>query len=177
MVLLLLLLVPLVELFVIIQVAGLIGGWETLLLLVVVGVLGAWLVKLQGISTMVKVSRAVSERRVPDKELIDGFLILVAAVLLLIPGFASDVLALGLLFPPTRALVRSPMVKRIKKGPVGMFGTVVGSGGRFVGTFRSGTYEVSGHEAPGPGRPTERGDGPFDASGRELPPDNPEPEP
>lgn len=177
MVLLLLLLVPLVELFVIIQVAGLIGGWETLLLLIVVGVLGAWLVKLQGISTMVKVSRAVSERRVPDKELIDGFLILVAAVLLLIPGFASDVLALGLLFPPTRALVRSPMVKRVKKGPVGMFGTVVGSGGRFVGTFRSGTYEVSGHEAPEPGHPTARGDGPFDASGRELPPDNPEPEP
>ena len=176
MVLLLLLLVPLVELFVIIQVAGLIGGWETLLLLIVVGVAGAWLVKLQGISTMVRVSRAVSERRVPDKELIDGFLILVAAVLLLIPGFTSDLLALGLLFPPTRALVRGPLVKRIKGGPVGTFGSIVGSGGRYVGTFRAGAYEVSGEEAPGPDRPS-GGRGPLDASGRELPPDNPEPEP
>ena len=169
MVLLLLILVPVVELFLVIQVAGIIGGWETLLLLILVGVVGAWLVKWQGISTMVRVSKAVSERRVPDKELTDGFLILVAAILLLIPGFASDILALGLLFPPTRALVRGPLVKRFKLGPIGTFGTVVGSGGRFVGTFRTETHEVSGREAPGKSDDPDDDD-PYDVNGRGLDP-------
>lgn len=172
MVLLLMIAVPLIELFLIIWVAGIIGGWETLLLLILVGIVGGWLVKWQGISTMLRVSNAVSERRVPDKELTDGFLIMVAAILLIIPGFASDIIALFLLFPPTRALVRGPMVKGIQKGPVGSFGTVIGSGGRFVGTFRAETHEVTGRESPrsADSRNDPDDDDPFDATGRELEP-------
>lgn len=149
-VVLLLVVAPLVELYVIIQVSHVIGGWETIALLVVESMIGAWLLKRQGLSALARVSQAVEAGRVPGKELVDGFLILLAGALMLAPGFIGDVVGYLLLIPPTRALVRIPLTKRFEKGNHGRIFTSMGSaaGGRFVGTFRAGSvFDATGHDA------------------------------
>lgn len=152
--LLLLVVAPLAELYVIFQVADVIGGWETIALLVVESAVGAWLLKRQGLSTMARISAAIGEGRVPGSELVDGFLILVAGALMLAPGFIGDVIGYLLLFPPTRALVRIPLQRRFEAGKHGRLFTMAGSGagGRFVGSFRAGAgpgsvFEASGRDA------------------------------
>ncbi len=155
-VVLLLVVAPLLELFVILQVAHVIGGWETLALLVIESAIGAWLLKRQGLSAMTKIAEAVDGGRVPSRELVDGFLILMAGALMLAPGFIGDVIGFFLLIPPTRALVRIPLIKRFESGRHGRLFTIAGSGAstRFVGSFRAGTVvDATGHEA-------ERRDGP-----------------
>ena len=70
----------------IIQVASVIGGWETIALLVIESAIGAYLLKHQGLATLDRISRAANEGRVPSNELIDGLLLLVAGALMLAPG-------------------------------------------------------------------------------------------
>ncbi|QXC60073.1 FxsA family protein [Aquihabitans sp. G128] len=148
-VVLLLVVAPLLELYVIIQVADVIGGWQTIGLLVVESAIGAWLLKRQGLSALAKISAAIEAGRVPGKELVDGFLILVAGALMLAPGFIGDVIGYLLLIPPTRALFRIPLQKRFEDGKHGRLFTMAGGpGGRFVGTFRAGSvFDATGHEA------------------------------
>ncbi|QGG96548.1 FxsA family protein [Actinomarinicola tropica] len=110
---LLFLVVPLLELYVIVQVAQVIGVVETLALLVVMSVLGAWLVKRQGIAIWRRFNSTLRNGQVPHREIVDGALVLFAGALLLTPGFTSDVLGLLLLLPPTRAIVRSALISRI----------------------------------------------------------------
>ncbi len=148
----LLIVAPLVELYVIIQVAHVIGGWETIALLIVESAIGAWLLKRQGLATLAKIGDAVQQQRVPGKELVDGFLILMAGTLMLAPGFLGDVIGYLLLFPPTRAPVRALMLKRFQAGRYGrVFTATSGAGTRFVGTFRAGNMgdvrDTSGHDA------------------------------
>jgi UPF0716 protein FxsA len=152
-VVLLLVVAPLVELYVIIQVAQVIGGWETIALLILESMLGAWLLKRQGLSVLARVGDAVDHGRVPGKELVDGLLIVVAGALMLAPGFIGDIIGFLLLLPPTRALVRAPLMKRFAAGGgAGQFFASAGggAGARFVGSFRADTFDVTGHEAPGP---------------------------
>lgn len=149
-VVLLLVVAPLVELYVIIQVAQVIGGWETIALLVIESMVGAWLLKRQGLSVLAKVRDAVDHGRVPGKELVDGMLIVVAGALMLAPGFIGDLIGYLLLIPPTRALVRAPLMKRFAAGgSAGQFFATAGGGvgARFVGSFRADTFDVTGHEA------------------------------
>ena len=152
----LLIVAPLVELYVIIQVAGVIGGWQTIAVLVIESAIGAWLLKRQGLSTLNKISQAVNEARVPGKELVDGLLIIVAGSLMLAPGFIGDVIGYLLLIPPTRAPVRAVLMKRFADGKHGRFfaATASGPGGaRFVGTFRAGGGSV--FDTTGSARPPE----------------------
>lgn len=145
----LLVVAPLVELYAIIQVAGVIGGWETIALLVVESAIGGWLLKRQGMSTLAKISEAVAQNRVPGKELVDGLLILVAGALMLAPGFIGDVIGYLLLLPPTRAPVRALLLKRFKDGRHGRFFAATGGpgGARFVGTFRAGSvFDTTGSD-------------------------------
>ena len=74
---------PLLELYVIIQVASVIGGWQTIALLVIESAIGAYLLKHQGRAALDKISRALNEGRIPSNELIDGLLLLVAGSLML----------------------------------------------------------------------------------------------
>lgn len=144
----LLIVAPLVELYAIIQVAQVIGGWETIALLVIESMIGAWLLKRQGLATLARISEATGAGRVPDKELVDGFLIMVAGALMVAPGFIGDVIAYLLLLPPTRAVVRVPLMRRLARRTSGLFSTMTsGPGARFVGTFRAGTiYDATGHD-------------------------------
>ena len=98
--------VPFAELYVLIQVGHAIGVLDTLALLFLVSVVGAWLAKREGLSVLRRMQAALDAGRVPGVELIDGFLILLAAALMLTPGFLTDIVAIFLLLPPVRALVR-----------------------------------------------------------------------
>jgi UPF0716 protein FxsA len=101
--------VPIVELYVIIQIGGAIGVWPTLALLVADAVLGSLLLRQQGRSAWQRFNAALAERRFPGREVADGLMIAVGGTLLLTPGFITDILGLILLIPPSRALVRRAM--------------------------------------------------------------------
>jgi UPF0716 protein FxsA len=100
------LLVPLAELAVLIAVGDWIGLAPTLVLLLVVSVVGAWLAKREGLAAWRRLQLALAEGRMPTVEVADGALILLAGALLLTPGFLSDVVGILLLLPPTRAVAR-----------------------------------------------------------------------
>ncbi|MFN8017003.1 MAG: FxsA family protein [Acidimicrobiales bacterium] len=145
---------PLVELYVIIQVAQVIGGWETIALIVVESLVGAWLFKRQGRATLTKISQALDAGRLPSNELVDGLLLMVAGALMLAPGFISDLLAWLLIIPPTRLPFRHLVLRRFRRGDTGWFFAAANSGSatRFVGSFRPGgtVYDTTGHAATTP---------------------------
>jgi UPF0716 protein FxsA len=88
------------------------GVLPTILLLVVVSMMGMALLRREGAHTLAAFVKSVRTRRIPHQEVADGVLITAAGALILIPGFVSDLLALALLFPPTRAVVRRRMMRR-----------------------------------------------------------------
>lgn len=152
---LLFIVVPIAELYVIIQVGGLIGVGPTLLLLLLDAVLGSWLLKHEGRSAWRRFNQALAERRLPAKEVADGFLVILGGALLIAPGFITDVFGVLFLLPPTRAVARR-ILRRWTVGRVavvgfpgsatmGGFGT--GPGGR-PGPKRSYDYDVDAEEVP-----------------------------
>ena len=90
-----------------------IGALWTIALLVLVSVVGAWLAKREGIGVWLRMQEQVAAGRMPGIELLDAFLILLAGALLLTPGFVTDVLAIVLLIPPGRALVRRGLRRKL----------------------------------------------------------------
>jgi UPF0716 protein FxsA len=101
--LILLLTIPIAELYVIVQVGDLIGIPLTLLLLIGVSLLGTVLLRREGAATYFKARDVLARGGIPSKELTDGFLILLGGALLLTPGFLTDIVGLVLIFPFTRA--------------------------------------------------------------------------
>jgi UPF0716 protein FxsA len=95
-----------VEIFVLIQVGQAIGVLSTFALLLLVGLLGAWIVKREGRRVWVALRTGVESGRMPARELLDGALILIGGALLLAPGFVTDIVGLILVLPPTRPLAR-----------------------------------------------------------------------
>src|SRR3954469_22181224 len=110
---LLFIVVPIVELFVIIQVGEAIGVLPTIALLVVDSILGSVLMKAQGRAAWRRFNAALAEGRIPHREVLDGALVIFGGALLLTPGFLTDVLGVLLLLPPTRAIVRAALVRRL----------------------------------------------------------------
>jgi UPF0716 protein FxsA len=110
---LLLLAVPVVEIYVIVQVGHVMGLLPTLALLIVVSIAGAALVKREGLGVWRRASQRIENGEVPGRELIDGVLILLAGALLMTPGFVTDLLGIFLLLPPVRAAVRALISRRL----------------------------------------------------------------
>jgi UPF0716 protein FxsA len=104
--LILFIVVPIAELYVIIQVGQAIGLLPTLAILIGDAVLGSLLLRQQGRSAWRRFNAALDQRRFPGKEVADGVMITVGGTLLLTPGFITDLVGLMLLIPPTRALIR-----------------------------------------------------------------------
>jgi UPF0716 protein FxsA len=105
-------LVPLVELAVFVQIASSFGVWNTIAVLLAISLLGAWIVKRQGMAVWRRAEMQMNAGRVPAKEVVDGFLILCAGGLLLVPGFVTDAIGLLLLLPPVRAGLRALVTRR-----------------------------------------------------------------
>jgi UPF0716 protein FxsA len=149
--------VPIAELYVIIQVGQLIGVWPTLFLLLLDAVLGSMLLKHQGRGAWRRFNEALAARRFPGREVADGALIVVGGTLLLAPGFLTDIVGLVLLIPPTRAIVRG-LLKRLA---IGRFAVVsVGSPGPFT--------RAGGGVRPDGGRTRPGRDYDFDATAEEV---------
>jgi UPF0716 protein FxsA len=120
-------LVPLAELYVILKVGDAIGvGW-TILLLVADSVLGSLLLRSQGRSVWRRFNTALSDGRMPHREVVDGVLVVFGGAFLITPGFITDVVGLLLLIPPTRALIRRLVVRRLgRRLAVGVVGDAAG---------------------------------------------------
>jgi UPF0716 protein FxsA len=116
------LVIPLVELYVLLQVGSAIGALNTVVLVVLVGVAGAWLVKREGLGVVRRVRSQVAAGQVPGRELVDGFLILFGGALMLTPGFVTDLVGLALLLPPIRAAARRTLAHRLRVYVVGRGG-------------------------------------------------------
>lgn len=143
---------PIVELYIIAQVAGGIGLGNTILALIAISVVGAWLAKIAGLGVLNRLQRTVRHGKVPSAEVVDGALVLLAGALMIAPGFVSDAVAVLLLLPPTRAIVRGAVLRRLR------------AGGGLVSV-------VAGGRRPGPGAPT---DAIWDVEGWEDPPPPPD---
>jgi UPF0716 protein FxsA len=100
-------LLPIAEIYVIIQVGDWIGWLPTLAILILDGFVGAALARSQGQVAWERFNRALAEGRVPARETFDGAMIILGGALLLAPGFITDVVGFSLLLPPTRALLRT----------------------------------------------------------------------
>ncbi|KAA1429509.1 FxsA family protein [Nocardioides antri] len=115
--------VPLVEIYLVIQVGQTIGPWWTIGLLILDSLVGAWLVKREGRRAWTALRTALASYRPPARELADGALILIGGTLLLTPGFATDVVGFLLILPFTR-----PIFRRALSAYVGSRMTVVAAG-------------------------------------------------
>ncbi len=127
--------VPLLEIYVLIQVGQVIGPWWTILLLVLDSILGTWLIKREGSRAWRALRQALETGRMPGKELADGALILIGGTLMLSPGFVTDAFGVLLILPLTR-----PAARRLLSAVIGkrlLAGTVVANA-----------------RHPGPGTPT-----------------------
>lgn len=103
--------VPAIELWGLISIGKVIGGWNTVALVILTGVVGAWLAKQQGLQVIRTVQFQLSRGQMPTESLIDGALVLAGGILLLSPGFFSDVIGILLLIPYTRLIVRHLLKK------------------------------------------------------------------
>lgn len=98
--------VPAIELWGLIAVGKVIGGWSTVALVILTGIVGAWLAKQQGLQVFRLVQLQLSRGQMPTETLMDGVLVLIGGIMLLAPGFFSDVFGLILLIPYTRMIIR-----------------------------------------------------------------------
>jgi UPF0716 protein FxsA len=122
--------VPIVELAAILQVGEWIGFWPTLALLIVDSILGAALMRSQGRAAWRRFNLAVAERRPPAREVADGVLVIFGGALLLTPGFVTDIVGILFLLPPSRAVVRRLLVRRLAPRMVVSAAGGFGRGGR-----------------------------------------------
>lgn len=108
-------LVPIAELYVILQVGDAIGAVPVILLLIADSLIGSVLLRNQGRTVWRQFNATLAEGRVPHRELLDGIAVIFGGAFLITPGFLTDIIGLLLLIPPTRALVRRVFVGTIGK--------------------------------------------------------------
>ena len=140
------LLVPILEIYVLIQVGQVIGAWWTILLLIADSFFGAWLIKREGGRAWTALRTALESGRMPATELADGALILIGGTLMLSPGFVTDAFGILLILPFTR-----PLFRRLLAGVVTRRLAVIGP----LSTGATGPTGSTG--ATGPGRATRPG--------------------
>jgi UPF0716 protein FxsA len=135
-------LVPIAELYVIIKVGEAIGAVPTILILAADSIIGSMLLRSQGRRAWRRFREALAAGRMPHREVVDGVLVIFGGAFLITPGFITDVIGVLLLLPPTRALIRAALVRRLGRRLV-----VAGPRGP------NGAYDVEGtateyHEPP-----------------------------
>lgn len=132
-------LIPLAELYVILKVGDWIGWLPTLALLVADSLLGTWLMRSQGRTVWRRFQETMGSGRIPHREVFDGVLVIFGGAFLITPGFLTDVIGFMLLIPPTRSLFRRWLVRRGGR----LFGISVATGRRTAGTD-AGPWDVEG---------------------------------
>jgi UPF0716 protein FxsA len=107
------LVVPIIEIYLLIQVGQVIGAGWTIFLVVLTAVIGVWLLRIQGLSTLTRAQQKLQNNELPAREMLEGMGLVVAGALLLTPGFFTDTVGFLLLFPPTRIWLVSRIASRM----------------------------------------------------------------
>ncbi len=105
-------LIPIIELYILIKIGTVIGGFNTILLVLLTGFAGAWLARLEGMNTMLRFRANMQQGIMPAEELIDAAIIFIAGVLLITPGLITDISGLLLLWPLTRNIFKRYLRKK-----------------------------------------------------------------
>ena len=105
--------IPLIEIYMLIGIGSIIGAFSTVGLVVLTALLGAWMLRKQGIAALNRVRGALNEGKPPARELLEGVILLIGGALLLTPGFVTDALGFICLLPPTRHWLLTRLMKRI----------------------------------------------------------------
>jgi UPF0716 protein FxsA len=111
----LIIVIPALEIGILLLSGKTIGVIPTVILIILTGVVGAWLAKKQGIETLSKVQHQMQNGQIPGEAIIDGLCILVGGIFLLSPGFITDIAGMILLFPVSRNIVKPILLKIIRK--------------------------------------------------------------
>ena len=130
-------LVPIIEITVIMQVGALLGVWPTVAIVILSAWLGAKYVRQQGLATLQSVQTKMAQGEMPSSEIVTGLMLLVAGVLLVTPGFVTDIFGLSLLIPAVRKAIAEKVQKHMV---VNQFS----AGATYTHTARGNVYE---HEA------------------------------
>lgn len=117
--LILMLLLPIAEIYAFVEIGGLLGGWLTVLWVIASALAGVVLLKWHGIATIRRVQASMMQGELPARAMFDGALLFFSAVLLIIPGFITDALGLLLLLPPVRWLLLHALMRRAIPFPQG----------------------------------------------------------
>ncbi|RCW66316.1 FxsA family protein [Saliterribacillus persicus] len=110
-ILLFVLIVPALEIGLLVWAGGQIGPWWVVILIISTGVLGAWLAKQQGLETLAKARSSMDQGQLPQEQIFDGICILIGGVVLLTPGFITDLIGFILLIPTTRVPIKNALKK------------------------------------------------------------------
>jgi len=149
--------VPILEIALFIQVGGWLGLWPTLGIVILTALAGTILLRTQGIQTMGRLQSSVAEGKNPMDPIAHGAMILISAVLLLTPGFFTDIVGLSLLIPPVRQLlIKNGANKIATKGFVFSSGPMQGSAQPSQPTTVDGDYEIVEDDIP-TGPPSQSG--------------------
>jgi UPF0716 protein FxsA len=146
--------VPLAELYVILKVGDAIGAIWTILLLAADSVLGSLLLRAQGRAVWRRFNAALAEGKMPHREVLDGVLVIFGGAFLITPGFLTDIVGVSLLIPPSRALIRRLVVRRLGRRVA--VGVVDGAARRPRSRDPGFDVEGTAHEYEGPPRGLER---------------------
>lgn len=127
---LLFIIVPIAELFLLIEVGQLIGAWDTVLIVFLSGFLGAYTARNQGMSLLFSIKQQLAHGQLPTESLIQGFLVFIGGILLITPGFLTDILGLSLIFPITRKFflnrVKDYFQRKLKTGGIKFYTNING---------------------------------------------------
>lgn len=104
---------PIVEITVLINIGDQIGGWNTVAIVIVTALAGAYLVRQQGLSTLLHAQQKMQTGNIPGQELAEGLLLVIAGVLLVTPGFITDGLGFLLCLPMTRPVIAKSLLKQL----------------------------------------------------------------
>ncbi|PLY02290.1 MAG: membrane protein FxsA [Desulfuromonas sp.] len=115
-------LVPVIELYVLVEAGRQIGVAATVAMVLLTGIAGAYLARSQGFAIINRIQSELNQGKLPAEELLDGAMILAGGLLLLTPGFCTDLFGFCLLTPFTRTVLKSPLKRwldeRIRRGEI-----------------------------------------------------------
>ena len=106
--------IPVVEIYLLIQIGTIFGALTSIAMVIVTGFLGAYLARIQGLQTLFRIQKSLREGQMPSTELLDALLIGIAGLVLLTPGFLTDAFGFLLLIPNTRTAIKQWLHRQIE---------------------------------------------------------------
>ena len=106
--------IPITEIYLLIEIGSIFGSLTAVMLVIFTGFLGAFLARMQGLQTLYRIQESLREGKMPSGDLLDALLIVIAGLVLLTPGFLTDLVGFLLLIPATRNLIKYWMRRQIE---------------------------------------------------------------